>query len=82
MNTKLQTADFCVAHKFTKGQAINFEVLMLVQAGMGAKAAMRQVCGPLVDTLPADTTDEALLQAVKDTFFDHITDEQIALAFA
>jgi hypothetical protein len=82
MNTKLQTADFCVAHKFTKGQAINFEVLMLVQAGMGAKAAMRQVCGMVTDTLPADTTDEALLQAVKDLFFEACTDEQIALMLA
>jgi len=82
MNTKLQTADFCVAHKFTKGQAIDFEILMLVNAGMGARAAMRQVCGPVVDTLPAGTTDAALLQVIKDKFFEALTDEQIALAFA
>ena len=80
----LQTAAFCEHMRFTKGQAINFEILMLVdQKGMGARAAMRQVCGPMTDTLlPADTTDADLLKAIKDTFFEAITDEQVALAFA
>ena len=80
----LQTAGFCEHMRFTKGQAINFEILMLVdQKGMGARAAMCQVCGPMTDTLlPADTTDADLLKAIKDTFFEAITDEQVALAFA
>ncbi len=82
--TALQTAAFCEANKFTKGQAISFEILMLAEAGMNIRAAMAQVCGPVAakEILPAGTTDNALLEAVKDTFFDHVTDEQVKLAFA
>ncbi|ACT65579.1 predicted protein [Cyanophage PSS2] len=75
----LQTAAFAEANRFTNGQAISFEILMLAQAGMNIKAAMAQVCGVNLDL---DATDEEVLAAVKETFFDHITDEQIALATA
>ncbi len=74
--TTLKTAEFCKAHKFTKGQALSFEILCLVQAGMTARAAMAQVCGPAGEQLPPNSTEAQILQAVKDTFAQSLTPEQ------
>jgi len=74
--TTLKTAEFSKAHKFTKGQALSFEILCLIQSGMTARAAMAQVCGPAAEQLPADSTDAAIHRAVKDTFTESLTPEQ------
>ena len=80
--TTLKTADFCKAHKFTKGQALSFEILCLIQSGMTPRAAMAQVCGPAGEQLPPDSTDAQIHQAVKDTFAESLTPEQFqSLAF-
>ena len=80
--TALKTAAFCEANRFTKGQAISFEILNLAAEGMNIREALETVCGVPAAELPAGATDEEVLQAVRDTFFDHITPDQIALAFS
>ena len=75
--TTLKTAEFCKAHKFTKCQALSFEILCLIESGMTARAAMFQVCGPATEQLPPDSTDAQIFQAVKDNFTESFTPEQV-----
>ena len=78
----LKTAVFSEAHKFTKGQALSFEILCLVHAGMTARDAMAQVCGVAAQELPSQSTDAEILQAVKATFTESLTPEQIQRTFS